>query len=277
MSAAVSAPVSAPVRHKLVFIALAGLLAACAQGPVTTTSSTASRDTSPAADQADPERRARVRLELAGLYFGRGQTEIALNELKQALAAKPDMPEAYSLRGLVYASLGDTAQAESSFKRALEYNPRDADVMHNYGWFLCQQKRFDDAQTQFDRAVAQPAYREAVRTWMAQGVCQARAGRWADAERSLSRSYELDPTNPFTAYSLSEVLLQRGELQRARFYIRRVNGQPEQANAQSLWLAARVERRMGDLAAVQDLGRQLRDRFPQSAEALQYEQGRFDD
>ena len=44
-----------------------------------------------------------------------------------------------------------------------------------------------------------------------------------------------------------------------------------------LWLAARVERRMGDLAAVQDLGRQLRDRFPQSAEALQYEQGRFDD
>ena len=72
-------------------ITLAGLLAACAEGPVTTTSSTASRDTSPAADQADPERRARVRLELAGLYFGRGQTEIALNELKQALAAKPDM------------------------------------------------------------------------------------------------------------------------------------------------------------------------------------------
>jgi type IV pilus assembly protein PilF len=257
--------------------ALAGLLGACAEGPVTTTSSTASRDTAAAADQADPERRARVRLELAGLYFGRGQTEIALNELKQALAAKPDMPEAYSLRGLIYASLGDNAQAESSFKRALDYNPRDADVMHNYAWFLCQQTRFDDAQTQFERALAQPQYRDAVRSWMANGVCQARAGRWAEAERSLSKSYELDPTNPFTAYSLSEVLLRRGELQRARFYIGRINGQPEQSNAQSLWLAARVERRLGDLVAMQNLGRQLRDRFPQSAEALQYEQGRFDD
>lgn len=256
---------------------LACLLAACAQGPVTTTSTTASRDTSPAAEQADPERRAQVRLELAGLYFGRGQSEIALNELNQALAAKPDLPEAYSLRGLIYASLGDARQAESSFKRALDYNPRDADVMHNYAWFLCQQRRFDDAQAQFDAAIAQPLYRDAVRTWMAQGVCQARAGRWPEAERSLVKSYELDPANPFTAFSLSEVLLRRGELERARFYIRRVNNQPQQANAQSLWLAAKVERRLGDLPAMQDLGRQLRERFPQSAEALQYEQGRFDD
>jgi type IV pilus assembly protein PilF len=259
-------------------VALLGVvLAACAAGPVTTTSTTASRDSAPAADQADPERRARVRLELAGLYFGRGQSDIALNELNQALSAKPDMPEAHSLRGLIYASLGDAVQAESSFKRALDFNPRDADVMHNYGWFLCQQKRFDDAQIQFERALAQRLYRDVPRSWMALGVCQARAGRWPDAERSLSRSYELDPANPFTAYSLSEVLLRRGELERARFYIRRINSQPEQSNAQSLWLAARVERRLGDLLAVQDLGRQLRDRFPQSAEALQYEQGRFDD
>ena len=263
--------------RSIVSMVLAVLLGACAQGPVTTTSTTASRDTAQASDQADPERRARVRLELAGLYFGRGQSEIALNELNQALAAKPDLPEAYSLRGLIYASLGDAAQAESSFKRALEFNPRDADVMHNYAWFLCQQKRFDDAQVQFERAVAQPQYRDAVRTWMAQGVCLARAGRWPEAERALLKSYELDPANPFTAFSLSEVLLRRGELERARFYIRRVNSQPQQANAQSLWLAAKVERRLGDMQTLQDLGRQLRDRFPQSAEALQYEQGRFDD
>ena len=253
------------------------LLAACSTTTTTTSPAAApSRDVRSTGDTPDPVRRAQARLELAGLYFARGQAETALSELKEALAAKPDLPEAYSLRGLVYASLGDAARADDSFRRALDFSPRSADVMHNYGWFLCQERRFELADAQFERALAQPTYRDGARTLLAQGVCRARAGRWSDAERSLLRSYELDPANPFTAFSLSEVLLQRGELDRARFYVQRINAQPELATAQSLWLAARIERRLGNVGAVQDLGRQLRDRFPQSLEALQFEQGRFD-
>ena len=259
------------------FVAAAALLSACSTTSTTTSPAAApSRDVRAAGDAPDPQRRAQARLELAGLYFARGQAETALSELNEALSARPDMPEAYSLRGLVYASLGDATKADESFRRALVYSPRDADVMHNYGWFLCQEKRYEQADAQFERAVAQPQYREATRTLLAQGVCQARAGRWPEAERSLLRSYELDPANPFTAYSLSEVLLQRGELDRARFYVQRINAQPDLATAQSLWLAARIERRLGNLGAVQDLGRQLRERFPQSTEALQFERGRFD-
>jgi type IV pilus assembly protein PilF len=218
-----------------------------------------------------------VRLELAALYFSRGQSNTALDELKLALAANPDMPEAYGLSGLIHASLGDAVTAEQSFKRALELNPRDGDTLHNYGWFLCQQRRYAEADATFQRATVLPNYGEVQRTLLARGVCQARDGRWADAERTLSRSYELDPSNPVTAYNLSDVLLRRGELERARFYVRRINQLPEAVTAQSLWLAARIERRIGNAEGVQDFGRQLRDRFPQSPEALQYERGRFDD
>jgi len=227
-------------------------------------------------DAASSERRARVRLELAALYFGRGQSNTALDELKLALAANPDLPEAHSLRGLIYASLGDPVVAEQAFRRAIELNERDGDTMHNFGWFLCQQRRYDEAEAMYARATALPNYGEVQRTLLARGVCQARAGRWADAERTLSRSYELDPSNPATAYNLSDVLLHRGELDRARFYVRRINQVPEAVTAQSLWLAARIERRMGNMEGVQDFGRQLRERFPQSPEALQFERGRFD-
>jgi type IV pilus assembly protein PilF len=123
----------------------------------------------------------------------------------------------------------------------------------------------------------QPQYRDQVRSLLARGVCQARAGKWEQAQQTLSRSYELDPTNPVTAFNLSEVLLQRGELERARFYVSRINAQRDLSSAQTLWLAARIERRMGNVDALQDFGRQLRDRFPQSAEALRFERGRFDD
>ncbi|MBE0547665.1 MAG: type IV pilus biogenesis/stability protein PilW [Rubrivivax sp.] len=259
------------------------LLAACTTTTTTTPTGSAgggSRDTRTArggSEGADAERSAKVRLELAGLYLARGQASTALEEVKLAIAAKPDVAEAYNLRGLIYGTLGEMTLADESFRRALQLDPRDGDAMHNYGWFLCQQRQFAEAEAQFERALLQPQYRDAVRTLLAQGVCQARAGQWALAERTLSRSYELDPSNPVTAYNLSEVLLHRGELERARFYVGRINSRPALSTAQSLWLAARIERRLGNLDGLQDYGRQLRDRFPQAPETLQFERGRFDD
>ncbi len=263
--------------HVAAMVACALALAACTTTTTTTSNGVVvSSDSRAPPDQADAGRAARDRLELAGLYLSRGQNEVALDAVRRALAAKPDLPEAYSLLGLIYGAMGDLIQAEGSFKRAQLLAPRDGDIMHNYGWFLCQQKRWDEAEAQFGAALALPQYREAVRTLLAQGVCQARAGRWPEAERALSRSYELDPANPITAFNLSEVLLRRGELARARFYIARINSQPELSSAQSLWLAARIERRLGNVQGVQDLGRKLQERFPESKEVLQYERGQFD-
>lgn len=264
------------MRRALGVVGLLLALAGCAGAPKPVDTGSTSNTSRPV-EPADPERRARVRLELAGLYFGRGQNETALAEINTALAAKSDLPEAYALRGLVQAAMGDARPAEESFRRALQLAPADGGHMHLYGWFLCQERRFPEAEAQFDKAMAQPQYRDITRTLLAKGVCQARAGRWQDAERTLSRSYELDPANPATAFNLSEVLLRRGELERARFYVRRINTVPEQVTAQSLWLAARIERRLGNVDNLQDLGRQLRERFPQSPETLLYERGRFDE
>jgi type IV pilus assembly protein PilF len=255
----------------------AGLLLLALTACTTVTRDGEGREVRVDTEQVNPERRAQVRLELASLYYGRGQFDTALAEVAQALDAKPDSHEAFSLQGLIYAALGDPAQADQSFRRALRLRPNDPSVLNNHGWFLCQQRRFDEADAQFNAAVAQPGYRDAVRTLLAQGVCQARAERWADAERTLSRSYQLDPTNPTTAFNLADVLLRRGELERARFYTQRINSQPPLVTAQSLWLAARIERRLGKVDAVRDYGRQLRERFPGSPEALKLEQGRFDE
>jgi type IV pilus assembly protein PilF len=263
-----AAPLASAVAAVLLVAALGGL-AGCAAPP--------QADLKTASDMTDVDRRARLRLELASGYFARGQMTTALDEVKQALAARPDMPEALSLRGLIYASMGEPELADQSFQRALQVNPRDASTMHNYGYFLCRSGRFEDAMAQFERAIAQPQYREVPRTLTAKGLCEVSAGRTADAERTLSRAYEMDPANPSTAYYLGDVLYRLGEYERARFYLRRVNGQPATSNAQSLWLAARIEQRLGNALGVRELGEQLQSRFPQSPEALRYEKRAFDD
>ncbi len=237
----------------------------------------AGRDRVTASDESEASKRARVRLELATAYFGRGDLATALDEVKQSIQSDPASSAAFNLRGLIYAGLGDDGLAQESFRHALQLDARDADVMHNYGWYLCQQKRHDEADALFERALAVPAYRGGTRTLLARGVCQARAGRYGEAERTLAQSYELDPGNPAIAVNLSEVLYRRGDYERARFYIRRVNAMGDVANAQTLWLAARIEVRAGNRRAADEVGAQLRSRFPQSRETAAFERGQFDD
>jgi type IV pilus assembly protein PilF len=228
-------------------------------------------------DQTTADRRANVRMELANGYFAQGQYRTALDEIKQALTAKPDMREALSLRGLVYAGMGEIPLADDSFKRALAMFPRDPDLMHNYGWFLCQQQRFPAAHEQFNLALAQPNYRGSARTLLARGVCEAKAGRMTDAQASLAKAFEYDPASPAIAVNLAEVLYRNKEFERARFYIKRVNAQAEQANAQTLWLELRVERRLGNSVAVDELGQKLRKSYSQSPETQALGAGRFDE
>ena len=227
-------------------------------------------------DEPEARKRARIRLQLAVGYFEQGQTTIALDELKQSIAADPTYGEAYNLRGLIYMRLNDFAFSEENFRRALAINPKDANLMHNLGWLLCQQAKYPQAQTLFAQALANPQYGERAKTFRAQGLCQLRAGQLNDAELSLLKSYEFDAGNPITAYNLATLLFQRDDFVRAQFYVRRLNNS-ELANAESLWLGIKVERRVENRQAMLQLAAQLEKRFPQSREALAYQRGAFDE
>ena len=229
-----------------------------------------------ASDEPDARRRARVRLELAVGYFEQGQTNVALDELKQSLVTDPTFAEAYNLRGLIYMRLNDMRLAEDSFRRALALNSRDSDTQHNYGWLQCQQGRYPESIQSFNQVLTNATYGGRAKTLMALGLCQARAGQLAEAERSLARSYELDAGNPITGFNLSNLLFQRGEFNRAQFYIRRLNNS-EFANAESLWLGVKVEHRMNNREAMLQLVDQLKKRYPQSRELASYEKGAFNE
>jgi type IV pilus assembly protein PilF len=227
-------------------------------------------------DEPETRKRARIRLELAVGYFEQGQTTVALDELKQSLLADPSFPEAHNLRGLIYMRLNDPRLAEESFRRALTINPRDPNVLHNFGWMLCQQARYPESQQALAQAIANPTYGGRAKSWMAQGLCQVRAGQVAEAEQSLLRSYELDAGNPVTGYNLATLLYQRGDFTRAQFYVRRLNNS-ELANAESLWLGIKVERQMENREAMQQLAGQLKKRFAQSRELAAFERSAFNE
>ena len=227
-------------------------------------------------DEPETRKRARIRLELAQGYFEQGQLTTALDEIKQSLSADPSYAAAYNMRGLIYMQLKEPKVAEDSFTQALRLLPGDGDTLQNLGWFYCQQGRYKESLPMFDRALQSPNYRFAPRTLLTQGLCLNLSGQPREAEAALKRSFELDAGNPITMYNLAMLLAQRGDNERARFYLRRLNNS-EMANAQSLWLGIKVENRLQNREAARQLGEQLSRRFPESREAAAYDRGAFDE
>lgn len=257
----------------LVVVALAGV-SGCASSPGQ--GGGGGSDIVTDSDEPEVRKRARIRLELAVGYFEQGKATVALDEIKQALVTDPSFADAYNVRGLIYMRLNDLGLAEESFRRAVAIKPRDANVLHNYGWLMCQQGRYPEAVQAFTQALADPNYGGRAKTWMTQGICQIKAGQRAEAEVSLGKSFELDAGNPVTGYNLASLVYQRGDLSRAQFYIRRLNNS-QLANAESLWLGIKVERRLGNRVAAEQLAGQLRNRYPKSHELDLFERGAFNE
>lgn len=241
-----------------------------------TPAATHQQDSFTDSDEPESRKRATNRLRLAVMYFSDGKTTVALDEVKQAIIADPNWFESYNMRGLIYRRLGDNALADASFQKALSLNPASADVKHNYGVFLCDQRRSVEALRMFAGALETVGYGRRANTWAAQGACQMSLGQRGEAESSFLKSYELDAANPITGYNLALLLFQREDYVRSQFYVRRINNS-ELANAESLWLGIKVERKLENREAMAQLSGQLKKRFPQSPETSALDRGAFNE
>lgn len=257
----------------LVCMAAFNFVSGCAsQNPATG----AGTDLATASDETDSQKRAKIRLELASGYLDQGQASIALDEVKLAIAADPSSADAYNLRGLIYMRLNDFGLARDSFIRGIALNPRDGNILHNLGWLTCQEARYAEALLTLDKALAIPGYVGQAKSHLAKGICLLRSGDARQAENSFLRSFELDAGNPITTFNLANLLYKRNDLVRSQFYIRRLNNN-EYVNAESLWLAAKIEKKLGNQSGVALFSDRLKKQFPTSKEYGLFERGAFDD
>lgn len=233
-------------------------------------------DLATASDETDSQKRAKIRLELAVGYLDQGQPSIALDEVKLAIAAEPRSADAYNLRGLIYMRLNDFGLARDSFNRGTALNPRDGNILHNLGWLACQESRFTEAMIHLDKALVSPNYAGLAKTHLAKGICLLRSGDARQAENNFLRSFELDAGNPIATFNLANLLYKRNDLVRSQFYIRRLNNN-EYVNAESLWLATKIEKKLGNQQGVLQLSDRLRKQFPTSREFGLFERGVFDE
>ncbi len=226
-------------------------------------------------ESTEPRNRARIRTELASLYYSRGSMAVALEELRLAVAADPTYATAYSMFGLVYMELKENQLAESNFQRALALAPTDPDINHNYGWFLCQTGRETESLRYFDQAVRNPLYPRPWRSTSAAGVCLLKKDRGKEAEQYFQRSLAQEPDDPVALLNMAQIRYGQGNIEEAKKLVGRFN-KLMQPTAESLWLALRVERRLGERVAENSYAIQLRRRYPASKEYQLLQRGAYD-
>ncbi|MGH8853822.1 MAG: type IV pilus biogenesis/stability protein PilW [Telluria sp.] len=261
---------------RVAVILFACLLAACA-GPG---AGSGSGELRTASDQTAAEKRASIRIQLAVGYYQDGKYEIALDEVKQAIAVEPGNAEAYGLRALIYTAMGQLQLADENYQHALRLAPGNPDLSNNYGSFLCQSlNKPARAMPYFDAALRNRAYQTPVSALVNAGVCGIRNRQFEAAERYLLEAVRYNPDLQATNTGLARIYYERRDYPRAGFFINRLieTSKLDTLSADALWLALRVQRKLGSRDMEASLAAQLRRRFPGSPEYAAFERGAFDE
>lgn len=259
---------------------LAALLAAAALAGCQTTSTISEgpipdSSTNVTGEASEPRNRARIHTELGAAYYERGNMAVALEHLRTAISSDPNYALAYSMLGLVYADLKENNRAQSSFERALSLAPNDPNINHNFGGFLCRTGREDESIKYFLQAVHNPLYRTPWRSYSAAGLCMLNKGKVKEAEDFFERALKLEQDDPTALLSMAQIRYRQGNLEEARKLVLRFN-KLVTPNAESLWLALRIERKLGQRVAEAGYANQLRRRFEKSPEYQLLQRGEYD-
>ena len=208
--------------------------------------------------------RANLRAELAAGYYERGQMDVAIDELTEAVKLDPNNAKAYNIFGLVYTVLGETAKAEQNFQRALALAPLDPDIRQNWGWYLCTHGRAKESIPEFEAAIRNPLYKTPEIPLVNAGRCSASVGDINAADAYFRRALALAANNDAAMLGLAQIAYREARHEEARRWLKAMR----QANLPpvALYLGMCVERKLGDRQAETSYVVQLKNRYPDADE-----------
>ncbi len=210
-------------------------------------------------------------IQLGAGYLQQGQMNAAKEKLDKALELAPDDPQANNVMAVLQWRLRDYESAERHFRRALgsKVGSINPDIQHNYGAFLCDRGRVDEAMTWFERAIANPQYPTPELANLNAGMCLLKKPDRIGAERYLRQALQRNPTLAPALLTLARLTYESGNALSARGFMERyVKAGPE--TAESLWLGIRVERTLGNRIAESNYALRLKGKFPDAPETQEY-------
>ena len=174
---------------------------------------------------------ARTNSGLQRVHFALGdllRSEARFDEAKVAYTAAIDLGQAnnaedwvpYFYRGICHEQTGDWAPAEADFRKALDLNPTQPQVLNYLGYGLVDRgEKLDEALGMIEKAVAGDPDQGYIIDSLAWAYFK--LGRYADALEPMEKASLLEPVDPIVTDHLGDVYWMNDRKLEARFQWRR--------------------------------------------------------
>ena len=121
-----------------------------------------------------------------------GQPQLAIELIRRAIAHNGAVPAFHNNLGNAYVATEKWLEAETCFKRALEWKPDYAEAHYNLGTALRSQGKLDDAVASYKQALRhRPHHAE---TWLNLGNALQAQGKLEEAAAAYAQAVSLKPT-----------------------------------------------------------------------------------
>lgn len=204
-------------------------------------------------------------------YIRNGEYQRAKNNLNKALAINSRSALAHDAFGLLFQFEGELALAERHFKRAVSIQPDFSRARNNYGAFLFEQKRYDEAIKQLEKAAKDPFYPARPQAFENLGVCYLHLGEVAQAEEAFDRAVSLNATQPRALLELAELRFGKQDFTGAKGLFER-HRKIMRPSSKSLWLGIRIARVFDNKDEEASQSLMLRNIFPATEEYKAYQE-----
>jgi len=247
------------ILRSALFLLLASLLVGCV--------STGQVNPMKTGEGRDEAREAYVQLGIG--YLQQGDTQRAKVPLKKALELDPSNADAHAALALVFQTEMEPKLADQHYRKALSERSGDARLLNNYGGFLFEQKRYQEANERFQQAAADNLYPERSRVFESLGLTALKLNQRDQAKQHFERSLRLDRQQPSVLLEMAVLSFEDKQYVPARDYYERFS-QLSGQTARSLLLGARLANIFEDRDKAASLGLQLKRLYPGTPEYQQY-------
>lgn len=223
----------------------------------------------------DPEKAVKVRTQLAAEYIKSGDLDSAKRTLDQALEMNSRDSAANMMMGILLQQEGSKVsmdKADAYFKRAISADPQNAQARNNYGTYLYQIERYNDAIEQLNVAGTTLGYDQRYKALENVGRIYLKLGDMTNAEKSFKQALQVNRDSYISMLELSEIFYLKQQTAAAtQLYEQFVRGVGQKnQGARALWIGIRNARANSDTMGMQALVNQLRALFPESPEYQRY-------
>ncbi len=212
-----------------------------------------------------------LHIQMALGYIEKGNRESARHHLKKAFEINSNSAAATGAMAQLYELEGEPVLAEEQFKLALKRDKNFTQARNNYGVFLFNLKRYEEAYAEFEKAAADLEFPSRAQALTNVGRVALKLGNNIRAKAAFEHAMILDRNATEPCIELAEINFQRQEYADAKNDLDRYAALGEQS-ARSLLLGIRLERVFGNKDKEASLAILLKNKFPYSKEYLEYKQ-----